>query len=227
MYLFALLPSTPTVQDATTRTKEERLCHRIDGSGVVYNFIQDNDMLCTHMLVTTEDNTVNRRWHRVTICRSPGEQHNIRGIVVSRNRALCGKTARALGNPKVRQRLPPLPLLSPRGGQTEYHGSMETLAVYPFARSRSGRERTWRLPPTRFQQHCRLIPHDKGPPILPIASISGGLEHAPLGRARRKVTTSAARGGWKPAFPARHSIQDGRVGALLAVTSVCPRASLA
>lgn len=120
-------------------------------------------MLCTHMLVTTEDNTVNRRWHRVTICRSPGEQHNIRGIVVSRNRALCGKTARALGNPKVRQRLPPLPLLSPRGGQTEYHGSMETLAVYPFARSRSGRERTWRLPPTRFQQHCRLIPHDKGP----------------------------------------------------------------
>jgi hypothetical protein len=114
-------------------------------------------------------------------------------------------TTRIFGDPSSNCRRQH-PLLSPRGGQTEYSWVVEkTLVVKPPARS--GRGSSWEVPPTRFQWLCHFVPHDKRPPDLSTCvRFWAASAHTAWARMENKVTTSTAReGGREPAFPACHS----------------------
>jgi len=74
----------------------------------------------------------------------------------------------------------------------------------------------WSKQPSRLASHDELPSRGLSPrPFL------GGFRTHHLGAHGGKVATSAARRGWKPAFPARHSLYDDRGGAL-ASRYVCP-----
>lgn len=133
-----------------------------------------------------------------------------------------GKTTRALEDPQSKkQKLLPrlLPCYSRSGRlaakQTEYSWDLwkkknklpsrsKPSCPPSVPRGANAKERHGKVPiqPTRFQQLCRFVPHERAHSrSLPI---SGRLSHTrtPLGCAWRKVTTSTARGeGMETSFP--------------------------
>jgi len=80
-------------------------------------------------------------------------------------------------------------------------------SLSPLPALRSGRGRSWEVPPTRFQRLCHFVPHDKRPPY-PSTCVRfwAASARTTWAHMENKVTTSTAReGGREPAFPACHS----------------------